>query len=155
MICCETKLLPSVASCVLTRASALVAETVTVSETLPTASWMFASVGLATSATTPVTTAFLKPLASASTRYVPGGMRSKAKWPSSLDVWVRVVFVPGSIRLTVAPGTTLPCESVTVPRTEDVPVCAEAGVQKSARRRAQRSASAPLPEVVGLVIVPS
>src|SRR5436305_12326582 len=80
-------------------------------------------------------------------------MRSKAKWPSSLDVCVRVVFVAGLTRLTVAPATTLPCGSVTVPRTEDVPVCADAVAQQSASRREQRSASAPLPEAVGLVIV--
>src|SRR5205085_18448 len=63
------------------------------------------------------------------------------------------MFVSGLTRLTVAPATTLPCGSVTVPRTEDVPVCADAVAQKSASRREQRSASAPLPEAVGLVIV--
>src|SRR5205085_11500691 len=63
------------------------------------------------------------------------------------------MFVSGLTRLTVAPATTLPCGSVTVPRTEDVPVCADAVAQKSASRREQRSAGAPLPEAVGLVIV--
>jgi hypothetical protein len=67
-----SKALPMVASEVLSGAS-LVATTLTVSVTSPTSSLTSSSTGVSTSARTSLTEAFLKPAASASTRYVPGG----------------------------------------------------------------------------------
>src|SRR2546425_9995279 len=46
--------------------------------------------------------------------------------PSLVDVVVRDALVDGLISVAVAPGTTLPCGSVTVPRTVEVPACPSA-----------------------------
>src|ERR1041385_9233582 len=79
-------------------------------------------------------TAFLKPDASTSTRYGPGGTCSKTKIPLSLVVWLRAVFVSVFVSVTVAPLTTFPCGSATVPRTDDVLLCARAVVAKRASK---------------------
>ncbi len=130
----RSKELPIVASLVLIAASAAEV-TSTVSETAPISSGTSRTVGVSTKASTPETEAVLKPVAVISSLYVPGGTALKTYWPSSLVCCVRVKFLVGSVRVTVAPLTRLPCGSLTVPRTVVPPDCANAVTANSISTR--------------------
>jgi hypothetical protein len=69
--------------------------------------------------------AAVKPREATVTRYVPGLICEKRKWPSA-PVWpVRVAWVFTSVAVTVAFGRTPPVVSATVPAMAlEVPLCA-------------------------------
>ena len=66
---------------------------------------------------------------------VTGVTGTNAYSPDPPVVWVRVVFLSRSTSVTVAPGTTFPWASETVPRTEDVPLCPNAGLHNKTPRQ--------------------
>src|SRR6185503_20839146 len=55
--------------------------------------------------------------------YNPTGSEEKANTPESVVVWVLVIPVASFFAVTVAPGTTDPVVSLTVPVMLDEPVC--------------------------------
>src|ERR1700752_3513782 len=83
-----------------------------------------------------VTTLFLNPPASNSSRYSPTCTASNPKEPSSEEVVERSVAVPTLINFTLAPETTLHWGSLTVPRTVEVPACANAVRAKTPTNKA-------------------
>ena len=75
---------------------------------------------------------FLKPCRSNESLYVPDGNAGNRYLPSASVTVVRVPISAGDVAVTVTPGNTAPCASVTVPASRPCPIWANAGVAKTA-----------------------
>ena len=91
--------------------------TVTDSEISPSSSLMFSFVCVSTFTTISGKTCALKPASSAFTSYVPGSSRSLTYRPASFVTTLSAVLRSTLVIATVAPGTTAPVPSVTMPLT--------------------------------------
>ena len=106
------------------------AVTVTSLVSSPRSSLTLTVIVVAVSTLTRGTTAFRKPDISTVTRYSTGSSCGAEKLPFSDVVRASVAPVPMSVMVTVAPGTTAPLRSVTVPAIPPLLVWATATVQK-------------------------
>ena len=97
--------------------------TVTVSETCPISKARSTARGVPTSRTLPVFCNVLKPCFSTLIVYLPTGNDENANRPESVVVCVLDTPVASFFAVTLAPGTTAPLTSRTMPVMFDVPVC--------------------------------
>ena len=124
-ICSRDITLPTLASLVF---KCVVSDTtVTVSARPPSSSVTLWRVVVSTCRSTRSTTAVLKPASSTFTLYTPGWTLLRRKVPRPSVVVTCDVAVAPRVTVTVAPGITCFCESVTSPTRAAVPVCACAG----------------------------
>ena len=110
------------------------ASTITVSEAAPISIFKFKVVTSATCSSTFFSASFLKPPLFIVMRYVPASSSGKEKLPSSLVAASRAAPVRSLTTLTIAPGTTAPLGSVSVPVIVPAVFCAEAKDTKIRRQ---------------------
>jgi hypothetical protein len=118
--------------------------TFTVSDMVPTSSFISTRTRVFAVTRRPVCFSSRKPVSEAVSSYVPGSRLWSVKLPSLSVGDETMCWVPVLVAVTVAPGTAAPCASVTVPVIDPYRVWAPAGRAKSAMAQHSRAATAAL-----------